>query len=228
MTRNLPATSQKSSAAMACIERYKDKAQFLTVFNPDVQYLCADNLKRSFVGTAPTLSIVREAFGTATVESWLEIQLRDLSEFSGCKNKLTIQQLDEIARVIYTMFPYLKVTELAYFFLLFKSGKYGKFYGAVDGLKITESLQSFLEMRRNYIEAYENEEKNRKRAEEQARHEKEVEQFRKELDWYGITVRQWLDNRDLFQDKTADRNHIKAELQKRISNKTNTTTNKDK
>lgn len=201
---------------MTCIERYKDKMTFLTAFNPDVQYLCADNLERCFMGSAPTLAVVREAFSTATVESWLEIQLRDLSEFSGCKDKLTIQQLDEIARVIYTMFPYLKVTELAYFFLLFKSGKFGKFYGSVDGLKITESLQSFLKMRSNYIEAYENEDLNRLQAEEDMRHEKEVKHFYDELKWYGITVKQWLDNRDLFKSGDKDKEQIKEELDRRL------------
>lgn len=200
---------------MACIEKYKDKMAFLTAFNPDVQYLCADNLKRCFLGTAPTLGVAREAFGTATVESWLEIQLRDLSEFSGCKEKLTTEQLDAIARVIYTMFPYLKVSELAYFFLLFKSGKFGKFYGAVDGLKITEALQAFLQIRAAHIEAYENEERNRLQAEEDARHEKEVKRFYDELEWYGITVKEWLANRDLFKDDSKSREQIKTELDRR-------------
>lgn len=201
---------------MVCIERYKDKMTFLTAFNPDVQYLCADNLKRCFMGSAPTLAVVREAFGVATLESWLEIQLRDLSEFSGCKEKLTTEQLDAIARVIFTMFPFLKVTELAYFFLLFKSGKFGKFYGAVDGLKITESLQTFLQIRAAHVAAYMDEERNRQEAEEDARHEKEVERFYDELKWYGITVRQWLDNRDLFNAKDKSREQIKAELDKRL------------
>lgn len=200
---------------MACIEKYKDNMKFLTAFNPDVQYLCADNLKRCFMGTAPTLEVVREAFGTATAESWLEIQLRDLSEFSGCKEKLTIEQLDAIARVIYTMFPYLKVTELAYFFLLFKAGKFGKFYGAVDGLVITEALQDYLITRNDYIAKFEREERERREAIEEQRHREAVEAFHAMLKSYGITIKQWLANRDVFTDG-ADPAQIKAELDRRL------------
>lgn len=60
-----------------------------------------------------------------------------------------------------------------YFFLLFKSGKFGRFYGAVDGLKIMEALREFCDMRDEHISRYVMEEEKRKQAEEDAKREAE-------------------------------------------------------
>lgn len=113
------------------------------------------------MGTAPCLSVLRLAYGDNIAETWMAIQLRDLSEFSGCRTKLSTEQIDNISKVIISMFGFLKVTEMMYFFLLFKSGKFGKFYGAVDGLVITEALQDFLKIRNERLCAYENEDRER-------------------------------------------------------------------
>lgn len=100
------------------------------------------------MGKAPSLQTLTETFGYENTIVWLEIQLKDLSEFAGCKDKLTVQQIDNIARLIAHCYPTFKLTELMYFFVQFKAGKYGKFYGAVDGLKITSALQEFSDERK--------------------------------------------------------------------------------
>lgn len=103
------------------------------------------------MGSAPVLSRLRVAYSDDIVESWLEIQLYDLAEFSGCKEKQSAAQRTETARLILTNFYFLKVTELMYFFQLFKSGSFGKFYGVVDGMAIMESLRKFLAIRTEEI-----------------------------------------------------------------------------
>ena len=109
-----------------------------------------------------------EAYGENITETWLEIQLRDLSEFAGCKDKLSIQQIEQIAKVIILEFSFMKATELMHFFILFKSGKFGKFYGSVDGLVITEALQEFREMRREKLWALEQKRQQIERAKQEA------------------------------------------------------------
>lgn len=54
----------------------------------------------------------------------------------GVKDKLSTFQLDSISQVIMATWGYYKVSEMMLFFLQFKSGKYGKFYGAVDSMVI--------------------------------------------------------------------------------------------
>lgn len=171
---------------------------------------CRD-LRRVFLGTAPTLAVLSGAYGRQVAESWLSIQLRDLSEFSGCKDKLTIRQTDELSGIIARDFAHFKVTELMYFFQLFKRGEYGKFYGAVDGLAITEALHAFsrgrMEARHRYRQAAEQAE----REAEEEQHRRDLAAFHALLDRYGLTIPQWLANRDLF-DGTKSENEIKAEL----------------
>lgn len=137
------------------------------------------------MGDAPVLSRLRIAYSDSLVESWLEIQLYDLAEFSGCKEKQSEAQRQETARLIITNFHYLKVTELMYFFQLFKSGTFGKFYGVVDGLAIMESLRKFLSIRLDEITKAERERLDAEKAERMATWAKEAitrEEY-EELKW---------------------------------------------
>lgn len=120
------------------------------------------------------LSRLRMAYSDDLVESWLEIQLYDLAEFSGCKEKQSAYQRIETARLIITNFYFLKVTELMYFFQLFKSGSFGRFYGVVDGLVIMESLRKFLSIRMDEIAKAERQRLEAEKAARMAMWEKEA------------------------------------------------------
>ena len=82
--------------------------------------------------------------GDKTTVAWLAPQLFDLSEFCGCKDKISEFQIEQCAAIIANTYFYLKVTELMLFFYRFKQGRYGRFYGAVDPLVITTSLRDFI------------------------------------------------------------------------------------
>lgn len=130
--------------------------QLLTRFNPDVQRLCATNVDRCFTGEAPTLFEVRKAYSPATVDSWLDVQLSDLIVFCGVKGKDEFSAsaiVNALTAVIADNFGYLKLSELMLFFQQFKSGRYGRFYGSVDPMVITEALQSFLGFRAERLAA---------------------------------------------------------------------------
>lgn len=196
---------------------YGNADNFLKVFNPDIQRVCAADLNRTFRGKAPTLNAVRETYGTETAETWAKIQVRDLSEYSGVNGKLTENQTKQIAMVICSMYGYMKVTEIAYFFLLCKSGRYGRFYGVVDGMQITEALNRFCRERGETLYRLSAEEdRRRKEAEDRASAER-ARAFHRQLELYGITVQEWLANRDLFDSGRAP-GEIKAELERRKEN----------
>lgn len=140
----------------------------MTVFNPDKQAEYCAHLDRCFIGNAPSLYRTKIAYGNNAAESWLEIQIRDLSEFTGCKGKMTIAQIEETSRIIVNNYGYLKITELMYFFQLFKAGRFGKFYGAVDGLVITTSLLEFLKIRASELDRLEKIQKEQQREENES------------------------------------------------------------
>lgn len=59
--------------------------------------------------------------------------------------------------MIAAMFGTLKISEIMLFFFLFKGGRYGKFYGAVDPITITCALQEFMAKRATDRDFYEQE-----------------------------------------------------------------------
>ena len=170
-----------------CIGRYKTGQDFMILFNPSRQFDFCREKDRCFTGHAPTLNVVDNAFGKGITESWLAIQIHDLSEYAGSREKLSTGQIDQIAKTVHLAFGFLKVTELMYFFFLFKSGKFGHFYGSVDGLVITESLREFLKIRCAELDRIEREQRDRLRA----------EQDRREAD-SRITLEEWKELKWLF------------------------------
>jgi hypothetical protein len=54
----------------------------LCLFSPDNQGRYCQSLERCFIGKAPSIARVSRTFGSHIAESWLEIQLLDLAEFS--------------------------------------------------------------------------------------------------------------------------------------------------
>ena len=78
---------------------------------------------------------------------------------------------DRKGKTILANYGYLKVTELMVFFSKFKAGQFERFFGNFDAMVITNSLATFIELRKNWkFEAYQHQE-NEKR---EKRHENTV------------------------------------------------------
>lgn len=145
---------------------YGDKQRFGIAFNPSLQKVITQNLERAYIGKAPTLAVVKEAFGIDPAEAWIMAQLEDLNEFAGVAVKMSLGQMEETSRLILQEYPYFKVTEFMLFLHRFKCGNYGTLYGVVDPLVIMQALFQFASERRAELAFYENRERERKKQEE--------------------------------------------------------------
>ena len=110
---------------------------------------------KCLMGMSPTLADMRAIYGGKYPRLWLENQIRDLGEYTTVKEKPSIFQMRESARIILEEFYYLKLSELMLFFAHFKAGRYGRFFGSVDPIVITEALQAFKVWRISSLEAIE-------------------------------------------------------------------------
>jgi hypothetical protein len=128
---------------------------FLRTFNPARQAEYATKAPaRCFIGTAPSLARVQATYGHGTTITWLSAQLVDLVLFCGIRDKPPMEQITAIAQTIMVGYGHLTVTQLMVFFQRFKAGEYGRFYGVIDGLVITDALNAFLPYRRQMIDRY--------------------------------------------------------------------------
>ena len=71
-----------------------------------------------------------------------------------------------MAEIIANEYGYFKVTEFLLFFYLFKTGKYGRFYGSADPMVIMEALKAFREERFDEYRRHEQEEAKKLKLEE--------------------------------------------------------------
>ena len=139
------------------MKSYGTEVEFLTLFSPSKQSQYSLQEERCVTGKAPTLSQLKASYGENIAETWLVPQLFDLSEYCGCKEKISEGQIRELSRILAATYHYLKVTEFMLFFFRFKQGRYGKFYGAVDPLVITSAMLEFIRERSQIIDKIESE-----------------------------------------------------------------------
>lgn len=120
---------------------------FLDTYNSDFIFRKQVGVDECFFGEYPTLAQLNKEFDKKFPVVWLMAHLHNLSEYCGCKDKLSGTALNQCAIVIATEYYFLKATELILFFHRFKLGRYDRFYGSIDPLIITASLRTFLKER---------------------------------------------------------------------------------
>lgn len=146
-------------------QRFGSDDDFMQKVNPSTQASFGANAQKAIMGDYPTLNDINRAYGEGFATEWMIAQLVNLSESTGAKN-ITEKQLLDLAEIIAIEYRYLKVTEMLLFFFRFKLGKYGHFYGSVDPMVITCAIREFIEDRNNMIDAFEQQERDRKAAED--------------------------------------------------------------
>lgn len=155
-----PALRQKTTLAL---QKYGNREQFLARMTPDAQKYAAQHPAKAFFSeSAPTMTVLRHAYGENMPAMWMLPQIFDLCEFTGVR-KMDDRQAINLANVIAQEYGYLKVSELLLFFYRMKTGRYGVFFGAVDPMRIMEALKQFMSERSLEHEKRENEEKAKER-----------------------------------------------------------------
>ncbi len=126
--------------------------------------------------------MLEQAWGIEYVSRVLiKTHLIGVSDFVGVKTKMEELQMDELCDQIAMEYGDLNVLEFICFCARLRSGKYETFYGNIDPMQITKSLETFYEDRRYDInKAW--------AAEERERQAKEWEESRKNAisfdEWY--------------------------------------------
>ena len=115
----------------------------MQTFHVNRQIELTQDPDRCYFSNAPTLNAVNAIYGEGTSEEWLCYQIGNLSEFSGAKDKIGDNQLDEIAELIRSDYGFLNMAEIMLFCRRFKKGQYDKFYGSVDPITIMRGLKEF-------------------------------------------------------------------------------------
>lgn len=145
----------------ALLTKYPDPAQFILDYNPDLQFKIvrcgAIHADLALNLEIPSLGLLASTYGDETPLEWLKIQFGTLNDFAEVSTKIAKTQLEELAAIFLSEYYYINAAEICFFIARFKSGKYGRFYGAIDPMKITSAMLEYISERRKGIERYERE-----------------------------------------------------------------------
>ena len=148
MLRNGSTISPRS---MAILAEHPNGAEYLSMFKAeDMVRYCRGALDRCFVGSAPTLHDLCEAYGEKLCVVWLSGLIYDLNNFVGQRQQ-TPQQSDALAWMLLDEAKQYKLTEVMYFFYRYKIGLQGEFYGGVNSGKVLSDLKKFKEVQGEHL-----------------------------------------------------------------------------
>lgn len=157
---------------------------FAERFNPSIQAKLLQ-IKADYVycynTQYPTLASASLAYTHEGIINWLKIQFNNLNDFVGVREKMTTEQIIEVATLFCFDCYFLNIAETALFFLKFKTGQFGEFYGSVDPLKIMSAKNQFLNERIAAINRF-----------EATQAQQEAEKKREEWSKKAITYQEYL------------------------------------
>lgn len=170
-----------TTASIKLLQKAPTAERFLSIYNPSTQVRYTASLDKVYEGNTPSVGLVRTTYGANTAEAWLEIQLNELSEFTGCKGKLDSDQTEQMARMILQSYGHLTIAQLMLFFQKFKRCEYGKFYGAVDPIVIMGALSDFADEVAAELRRRQKVKEKLRQQEEERRLELEKEPYRRRI-----------------------------------------------
>lgn len=145
--------------------RYPTASELFAAYNPDLQSrLLRRHVRLGELGinaAIPTLGLLSETYGQDAADTWLSIQFDGLDRFAGQARGMDDDQLGSLCAMVAGEYCWLNLAEVCLFVAWFKMGKYGTFYGAVDPIKITEALHTFIRQRAADIDSVERERRRR-------------------------------------------------------------------
>jgi len=157
---------QKKSAI---VEKYGEFGLILQKLKPiDVQRTIIergiDSSKKAFLQeNSLSLNQFAQAYSKDKCYLVIELWLYDLNDYAGLKNKMSPEQVRQVAILFFSEAYMLNFTEMALFFNRIKKGYYGDFYGVVDPIKFMGFLNQFKIERREAIERINMDNENLKR-----------------------------------------------------------------
>lgn len=149
-------TTVRSITAKNALTIYGDQDAFSRMFSPEKQRDVAFNVRLFLTSSeTPTLKLIGEMYGKDFCLAWLLEHLNSLNYLSGKEDKkMSADAIMDTALVIMSQYCDLRASDIMLFAVQFKAGQYGEIYGALDGVKITNSLQKFVLWRNNKLNEY--------------------------------------------------------------------------
>ncbi len=148
-----PASGLKRKATLPDVTT--NKQQLLQGYSVRNAMTLTENAERCIFGNAPTLWQANNAYGRGTAEELLVYHLADLGEYTGVRDKMTTNQIRQMAELIAADYGYVKISEFMLFCRRMKAGRYGSFYGVVDPMVIMSALRTFILERNDMISEHE-------------------------------------------------------------------------
>lgn len=149
---NTPIRPELTEKAEALRAKFGDIGVFMDTFCPDKMVEVAENPGRAYHGIAPTLEVVRLAFGEDAVIDWLCAFVDDFIVYCG-KGTMNNKQMHNVAQRISAK-SQLRVTEFMLFFWKLGNAEFGNIYGSVNPLYIMDGFNKFIKQREKELDEY--------------------------------------------------------------------------
>lgn len=195
------ATSSKPTFVTEITTRYGSFTQLSNKFSYANKNTFVQDAMACFRRDSPTFVRIDITYGRGSSANWIYNILQGMFIFLGVTNdRLSKEQVYNLACNIYANYKTLKVVEFLLFVTRFEGGKYGRFYGGDSyALVVTEALNKFLVEREHYYADIERM-RNDKRIEESKKDTITFEEYKRRKEANGESVSDVLN--ELYDNKS--------------------------
>jgi len=95
----------------------------------------------------PSLAVIKKQFGDDFTQAYIEGWIVHLREFLNIGNKMNDEQTQETAMIILDEFYNVTIADINIIFKRAKMGRWGEFYGRLDGQMILKWFDSYFQER---------------------------------------------------------------------------------
>ena len=135
---------------MSNVEKFKSglatKDQFLIKFSPGKCmriFQKADTPALTIKSKAPTLASIKKNYTEDFLIAYIAVWIVNLNDFVNAARKMTPEQIEETATLIFQDYYYLNLADINLVFKKIKKGEFGQLFAELDGVKILSWFEKY-------------------------------------------------------------------------------------
>lgn len=84
----------------------------------------------------PSLASIKKTYSEDFIIAYIALWIDNLNDFVNANRKMSPQQIEETATLLYQEYPYFKLADINLVFRKIKKGEFGQLFAELDGVKI--------------------------------------------------------------------------------------------
>jgi len=129
---------------------YSSPVAFFNAYTPEKSiavFAQVNSIEKAISNKSPTLAGIRKQFDKEIAVEYIKLWLIDINEYLGLRRSMSESQINQTAQLIFAAYYMLSIADIYLLFTRIKRNEYGNLYDSLNGAKIIEFFEKYLNER---------------------------------------------------------------------------------